>query len=219
MTRNGLLPTAAAASAILLAVTATSAHAQCATLEQYTDDSARLVTDEVMTAMAERYGDGSGSFEVHFDPGQDYGGPYAFSIPLGRFEEDLDGITVASTARLTVALRHLRSREQIESDELVMRDLELEPGDAVLEEVARAPMGPFGEPYDYREVDGLGDVAILHVDPEWALFVVCGEALMEIGMSRTGVGETIPPDPPPGMTAEEPEIMVDLAQLLMAADP
>lgn len=200
-----------------LAVTPVLAGMECGCLEEYTDKSAHLVTEEVMTALAERYGDGSGSYRALFDPEQDYGGPYAFSVALGRVEEDANGVTFAHTVQLTLALRHLRSRDQIESNAQIMNALDLEPGDAVLEEAARAPMGSLGEPYDYREVDDLGDLAILHVSPDKELFVVCGDALMEIVVSRSDLGDNLPEDAPAGMTADKVDIMIDLAEHLMTA--
>ncbi len=191
----------------------------CACLESDADNSARLVSHEVMQAMAERFGPDDATFEPQFDPDQDFGGPYSFVISLGRFEETVDGITVTSTAQLAVALNHLRSREQIESEEQVMRDLEMEPGDDVIGAIARAPRGPFGEPYDYEEIDGPGDLAILHRSPEELLMVTCGDALIEVSVGLHGLPQYPDEDDPEGMTASEQDIMVAFAEKLIEHCP
>ncbi len=191
----------------------------CACLEAHADNSARLVSQEVMQAMAERFGPDDATFEPQFDPDQDFGGPYSFIISLGRFEESMDGVTLTSTAQLAVALNHLRSREQIESEEQVMRDLEMEPGDDVIGAIARAPRGPFGEPYDYQEIDGPGDLAILHHSPEELLMITCGDALIEVAVGLHGLPEEAPDDAPKAMTASEQDIMVAFAEKLIEHCP
>ncbi len=203
------------AAFFVIAVSLNSQAEECACLEAFSEDSSHLMTREVMQAMADRFGPENATFEPHFDPDQDFGGPYAFSIPLGRFEEDMNGATITSTAQLSVALRRLVSREQIESDQHLMRDLELDSDDDLIEAVARAPMGQFGEPYDYEEVDGPGDLAIFHRDPEPMLFIACGNALMELAVGRHQLPENPPEDAAEAFTASELEIMSALAEKLI----
>ncbi len=191
----------------------------CACLEAHAENAARVVSQEVMQAMTERFGPDDASFQAQFDPDQDFGGPYAFIIELGRYQEEANGVTMTTTSQLAVALNHLRSREQIESEEQVMRDLDLEPGDDVIGAIARAPRGPFGEPYDYEEIDGPGDLAILHRDPEQLLIVACGDALLEVAVGLHNLPEQTPDDAPAGLTASEQEIMVAFAEELIAHCP
>ncbi len=210
---------ATAVLGLTLSLSPQSEAGDCACLAAHADESARLVSHEVMQAMMERYGPDDATYEPQFDPDQDFGGPYSFVIALGRFEESVNGVTVTSTAQLAVSLNQLRSREQIESEERVMRDLEMEPGDEVVEAIARAPRGPFGEPYDFVEIDGPGDLAILHRSPEELLMVACGDALMEVAVGRHGLPEEMPDDAPKAMTASEQDIMVAFAEKLIANCP
>lgn len=203
-----------------LALTAMAATAPtedpCECLEGHTASPAEFVTEEVMQAMAEKYGPEGAEPEVLFDPDQDYGGPYAFDIRLGTVTHERDGVTMEVPASLTIGLNRLRSRQQVESDERMMEDLGLEPGDAVLEEWARAPMGPLGEPYDYEEIDGYGDLAIHHAEPDPALFVICGDALMDIRVRLHDQEGEPPEDGPAGWTADPLDIKMDFADELMA---
>ncbi len=172
-----------------------------------------------MQAMTDRFGPENAGFAPHFDPDQDFGGPYAFTITLGRFEEDMNGVTVTMTSQLALALRRLVSSEQIKSNEQLMRDLELDDDEDVVEAIARAPMGRFGEPYDYEEVDGPGDLAIFHRDPESMLFITCGNALMELAVGRHQLPDEPPEDAPEAFTASELEILTALAEELIENCP
>ncbi|QOC23906.1 hypothetical protein IC757_07275 [Wenzhouxiangella sp. AB-CW3] len=207
--------TVAVTTLLSLGASLTALADHCACLEAHTDESASLVSHEVMHAMAERFGPDDATFQPQFDPDQDFGGPYSFTIGLGRYEEDMNGVTMTTTSMLAVALNHIRSREQIESDEQVMRDLDMEPGDDVIGAIARAPRGPFGEPYDYEEIDGPGDLTILHQSPEELLMVTCGDALIEVAVGLHNLPEETPDDAPEGLTASEQDIMVAFAEKLI----
>jgi len=191
----------------------------CTCLAAHVDNPVELVSQEVMQAMAERFGPEDATFEPNFDPDQS-GGRYEFSIPLGEFEHSDRGVTRRWIQQQHVELVQMMSREQMESQiesagEEAMQALGIEPGDDVLAAFARMPRGPQGGPYDYEEVDGPGDLALQHSSPE-ILVVVCGDALIEVSAGQT---HEVPDNAPEIMRVSQQDVMVAFAEKLIAHCP
>ena len=155
----------------------------CPCLQEYVENSARILTPEIMEAIAASFG--GEEVQVLFDPEQDYGGPYAFEWVTGGFSLEEGGVTYSVRVSSNAALRSLRSREQLEGDAFLLEDLGLEPGEGLLRALAQTSFFPAEGEAELQEVEGLGDYAVFH-EEDGLLNVVCGDVLMQI-QSNAGI--------------------------------
>ena len=215
MLRSIATGTGSAAVLLALAVPVQSDDT-CSCLSEYVDQSSRAVTPELMQEMADRFGREDAEASAFFSTDNDMGGPYSFEWPTGPFVVEMNGGTSEWSGRTTLSLRYIRSREQIENDELLMQDLDLEPGESILRDLAESALTMWHDEAPVQ-IEGPGDFVLLSSD-ESELYLACGDALMHVTVNQNIPGEPVDPDQP-GIDADGRTVLGHFAgQLLTGCD-
>ena len=215
MLRSIATGTGSAAVLLALAVPVQSDDT-CSCLSEYVDQSSRAVTPELMQEMADRFGREDAEASAFFSTDNDMGGPYSFEWPTGPFVVEMNGNTSEWSGRTTLSLRYIRSREQIENDELLMQDLDLEPGESILRDLAESALTMWHDEAPVQ-IEGPGDFVLLSSD-ESELYLACGDALMHVTVNQNIPGEPVDPDQP-GIDADGRTVLGHFAgQLLTGCD-